>query len=1025
MMHQTRRQQQPGAGQQPPPPPTPAATGPGPGPGPGGTENAPRRGIPIFRNNRNASSGRMGGLTVGPKIDTGRKVLQQGEKGSGRGSEGDLEHLDDDMFSKVPKMELLKVNYVNLKNDGVAGSEKKKGGDDKKVAKGTVAASAPTKGNVANAIKKQLTTSSVNLTSSAGNGSAPNLKEAKSKYLVYKKHNGFGSNNSIAEIGAKLQYINDTDVKSKNGKKKYALFDSKKKNKLETVQYYFDSRSYERYVDNKLYGVVNKDGQKGPPPGMREMSPPPPKPDPKQDPVDPNKRLSWDLRTNRPSMLRVINQSGKKPPETNLQSSPSVKSTTFKQQPQQLHEAHNRFKLQKSHTSTNLITRHRSMNDIHRINQLFLESKGIGDGGSGAGLHPPPSLPSLPPLLSRQHSSSVIALNRKTVVKNQPPTVIGAATGVVRENVHRFEKNKAKNDEMSAKQQKYLVHKRLSARYKAEESVLSLAAASTPPTPSPIAAIGSDDTISKRIRRIIDGHNGTGSTETINFCPGSTITSTQHKPEPKRDLCRMRSKSLERTLSDDDDMSTLSAKSSKTTCGYKNCKFSNCPMSSSSSSSSASTVSSSSCGSKKSGSSDSHKSCGSSASKCKEKEPEILCGKRTSIVINDSDSEILFNNALNDKLNNSCENVRVISSKIKEIDLETNRMIIEKCIEPIADITETVLARQKFWNQQNQRNIKLNNNPQHKSYDDKVNINNKIKNEENNSIKIFISSQGSGKSTTSISEPVSLISTSASGSSGGGSSAASTVSSNGGDSDKDDGYYDQSERSLSPADNNKQPLSIVSTVSTGSTVCSDGTNMSSVTCSNGNSSGNHRYTSKTSIRLGCDGALFWNNNYFEDLDNCQSIGCGEGDPGGGGGGCCNRAGNCCCCCRRRSIALGSNSCIISSIDIGGCNGSVVSGNGCASHGSGNGVGVGSSCNGGGGNCNGGVGGGVMLRKAQLCQCGMANHNSKIESFSSRPRSIDGPPDSGISISSDTIIASSDSDLNLQSQTVILRDCTYI
>ncbi|XP_058464831.1 guanine nucleotide exchange factor DBS isoform X3 [Malaya genurostris] len=42
--------------------------------------------------------------------------------------------------------------------------------------------------------------------------------------------------------------------------------------------------------------------------------------------------------------------------------------------------------------------------------------------------------------------------------------------------------------------------------------------------------------------------------------------------------------------------------------------------------------------------------------------------------------------------------------------------------------------------------------------------------------------------------------------------------------------------------------------------------------------------------------------------------------------------------------------------------------------------------------------------------------NKLESFSSRPRSIEGPPDSGISISSDTIIASSDSDLNLQSQT---------
>ncbi|XP_052896254.1 guanine nucleotide exchange factor DBS isoform X2 [Anopheles moucheti] len=42
--------------------------------------------------------------------------------------------------------------------------------------------------------------------------------------------------------------------------------------------------------------------------------------------------------------------------------------------------------------------------------------------------------------------------------------------------------------------------------------------------------------------------------------------------------------------------------------------------------------------------------------------------------------------------------------------------------------------------------------------------------------------------------------------------------------------------------------------------------------------------------------------------------------------------------------------------------------------------------------------------------------SKIENFSPRPRSIEGPLDSGISISSDTAITSSDSDLNLQSQT---------
>ncbi|KAL1377169.1 hypothetical protein pipiens_001096 [Culex pipiens pipiens] len=963
MMHQSRRQQQPP--QQPPPPPTPAATGPGPGGGgkgggPGGTTDGPPRkgGIPIFRNNRSASSSRINSIVVGPKVDTGRRSVQQQqqqhhqEAGGGRGSEAgsDLDHIDEDMFSKVPKMELLKVNYVNLKNDGVAGSEKKKTAEDKKAAKGTVAAAAPTKGNVANAVKKQLTTSSVNLTSNAGNGSTSNLSDAKAKYLVYKKHNGFGSNTSIAEIGAKLQYINDTDLKSKNGKKKYALFDNKKKNKLETVQYYFDSRSYERYVDNKLYGTVGGGNKEQQPPAKPEAEQ---KPDPKpQNPGDVEKRQSWDLRTNRPSMLRVINQStaAKKPtPENNQQ--PAKES--------------------------------RALSPI--------ESQ------------PAPSLPSIQPLLSRQHSSSVIALNRKIVSKNPAPPSAVIAGGMVRENVHRFEKNKAKSDEMSAKQQKYLVHKRLSARYKAEESALSIAAAANATPTQPVQpAVKSVSPPPQP--QIIDGHNGhSGSTETIDF-------ETTKKQEVKREPIRVRSKSLERTLSDDD-MSTISAKSSKTTCGYKNCKFPNCPMSSSSSSSASSTVSSSSCSSSKKcpSAAESHKS----SFKCKEKEhPEIICGKRTSIVINDSDSEIFLNNALNDKLNNSSENVRVISSKIKEIDLETNRMIIEKCVEPITEITETVLARQKFWNQQNQRNIKLKNNPQHKPYDDKVNINNKIKNEDNNSIKIFITNQvpsktGSQNSTTNLSEPVSLISTSASGSSA--SSAASTVSSNGAESDKDDGYYDQSERSLSPAE--KQPLSIVSTVSTGSTVCSDGSNMSSVTCGNGN--GGNRYTSKTSIRLGCEGPLFWNNNFFEDLDSGQSLGHNDGDnnstgsgTGSTGSGCCNNSGSCCCCCRRRrSIALGSNSCIISSIDVGGggCNGSV-------------GGGGGSGSNGANGGCSGGNNG-VVLRKAQLgCQCGMAQHNSKIDGFTSRPRSIEGPPDSGISISSDTIIASSDSDLNLQSQT---------
>ncbi|XP_055627660.1 rhoGEF domain-containing protein gxcJ isoform X2 [Toxorhynchites rutilus septentrionalis] len=979
--------------------------------GDGGSGGGSKKSNLIFRNNRNSSGSRLGAIVTGKKCNTEKKVSRLNHETNSKNQNGgsDLDYNEEDMFTKVPKMELLKVNYVNLKQKETSSNAKKKAAEEKK-AKGAAT-------SITSNVSKNQPSASIASKNKASTDESPSSdpQEDKSKYLVYKKHNGFGSNPSIAESGAKLQYINDSDVKLKNGKKKYTLFDTKKKNKLETVQYYFDSRSYERYVDNKLYGVINKNQQQqqlqhkqsvGTKPTRAET----PKSNSKQDqPDDALKRLSWDLRTNRPSMLRVINQaaiSNKSTTESKGPQSKSVKGgTTFKQQPHQ--DGNNRiFKLQKSHTCTNLITRHRSMNDIHRINQLFQETKATAPDNNGKQQSATPPPPSLPPLITRQHSSSAIALNRQTVNKSpqQPPTATTPkptstpTTGAVREGIHRFEKNKcSKSDETSSKQQKYLVHKRYSARSKAEQSDVSSAAtaAVTPPTtpPStPVATFISDDTISKRIRRIIDSHNGTGgSTETIDF-----------ESTSKRKAIRVRSKSVERTLSDDDG-STASGKSSKTTCGYKNCKFSNCPMSSSSSGSSdSSTVSVSSCDSKKSNPTESHHH---SCPKARDNESDIVSGKRTSIAINEGDCEVLLNNALIGKLCEKRDNIHR-GSKIKEIDLETSRLIIEK-----ASPESVVPSRQKFWNQHNQRNMKLNNNPQSKPYNDKMTINNKIRNEQNNSIKIFITGQGATKG----GEPISLSSTIV-GDDSGGSSAASVSSSSGGDSDKDDGYYDQSERSLSPADK-QQPLSIVSTVSTGSTVCSDRTNVSSVTCGNmmsingsgGGGSGVSRFTSKTSIRLGCDGALFWNNTYFDDSDKPP-----DGSSESVGKVCCGSAANCCCCCcRRRSITLSNCNYIISSIDADGCDGSA--NNACDTTGHGGNVKPPSiSANGGGGGCNG-TNGGIVLRKAQL-QCGMAKLNSKIEGFSPRPRSVEGPPDSGISISSDTIIASSDSDLNLQSQT---------
>lgn len=73
------------------------------------------------------------------------------------------------------------------------------------------------------------------------------------KYTVYKKHN---SSDTVAAIKSeKLQYTND-DAIFKNAKKKYSMFDGKKRNSIDTIQFYFDSKSYERHVDNKMYGVL-------------------------------------------------------------------------------------------------------------------------------------------------------------------------------------------------------------------------------------------------------------------------------------------------------------------------------------------------------------------------------------------------------------------------------------------------------------------------------------------------------------------------------------------------------------------------------------------------------------------------------------------------------------------------------------------------------------------------------------------------------------------------------------------------
>jgi hypothetical protein len=111
------------------------------------------------------------------------------------------------------------------------------------------------------------------------------------------------------------------------------------------------------------------------------------------------------------------------------------------------------------------------------------------------------------------------------------------------------------------------------------------------------------------------------------------------------------------------------------------------------------------------------------------------------------------------------------------------------------------------------RNVKVKNNPQPK-YDNKVDINNKIRNEEN-SVKIYVSASPTPSTTLSIS--------------------SSHESS---DSDKDYGYFDTSSqgRSSSPE--------FAAMFKKFRQMCN---------LNNG--------------QAGCDGALFWNNSYFDEDDN--------------------------------------------------------------------------------------------------------------------------------------------------------------
>lgn len=190
----------------------------------------------------------------------------------------------------------------------------------------------------------------------------PSMKNP-GKYLIYKrKHSIFGTTPNAPE---KLQYVSGNDKATADppklkDRKKYLIFDGKKSsNKLDSIQYYFDNKSYEKYVDNKLYGKLNR----------------PSTPEPKDEDIDmmngfENSR-SWEYRDNTKteSKLKLFESwTAKSDGSTSGASSCSEIS---------LKRRNCRLKPQLKFTTSKSIgdLSEKTSSDVNRINQLFANAK--------------------------------------------------------------------------------------------------------------------------------------------------------------------------------------------------------------------------------------------------------------------------------------------------------------------------------------------------------------------------------------------------------------------------------------------------------------------------------------------------------------------------------------------------------------------------------------------------------------------------------------------------------------------------
>jgi hypothetical protein len=558
--------------------------------------------------------------------------------------------------------------------------------------------------------------------------------KSSDKYLVYKrKHSIFGTSKDSS--GEKLKYVSDNDKKSSidavmqgKEKKKYLIFDSKKNSsKLETIQYYFDNKSYEKYVDNKLYGNKLNQQQQQPPPqqhqNKNEIE------DVESDDDDSSKDFekvsrSWEYRDNAKTESKLklfesrhelqkrekysMNTSSSKSCKSEDSGASSCSDVSLKRQNCRL-MPHQKFTTSKS--IGDLTSATKTSHDVKRINQIFENVK--------------------------QHQASAIANAIALKAKN-------------------FEKDK------------YKIHK-----------------------------------------KVKDGEN-----EKKKYHRSST------------------------------ELNIKSAMSSPLSCGFKNCKLSNCPISHTSPSLSASS---------------NVLSMDERRSKFDEnfirkfedmrknspnvvlKNNEITVNNKTNISVNGK-SNIIVNDMKNNhftpsdvfivnekelksknndnnkttiKINDSCFVVNHSGNNNNNNDSKINNNERNKNV--IELNSERAITN---WD----KNIRVKNNPQPK-FNNKIDVNNKIKNEEN-SVKIYVI----GSDTASSSSPTP---------SGGALSSLTSSSSSheSSDSDKDDGYYDASSQGRSSSPEFSEMFKKLR----------DLCNMKA-----------------KSSQIGCDSTLFWNNSYFDE-----------------------------------------------------------------------------------------------------------------------------------------------------------------